>query len=116
MYNELPDDLKNEIYSYLDQNHAHERKEGQTDEQFYYKTRKRALGEFKNKIWGITSEQLACITIAWDQQFRDLFDRLGIADTRPYVDKFISPVLIDPVLDNYLLGDVQAEDTSDLAD
>lgn len=116
MYNELPEDLKNEIYSYLDQNHAHERKEGQTDEQFYYKTRKRALGEFKDKIWGITSEQLACVTIAWDQQFRDLFDRLGIADTRPYVDKFISPVLIDPVLDNYLLGDVQAEDTSDLAD
>jgi len=116
LYNELPEDLKNEIYVYLDQNHAHERKEGQTDEQFYYKTRKRALGEFKNKIWGITSEQLACITIAWDQQFRDLFDRLGIADTRPYVDKFISPVLVDPVLDNYLLGDVQAEDTSDLAD
>ena len=116
LYNELPEDLKNEIYVYLDQNHAHERKEGQTDEQFYYKTRKRALGEFKNKIWGITSEQLVCITIAWDQQFRDLFDRLGIADTRPYVDKFISPVLVDPVLDNYLLGDVQAEDTSDLAD
>ena len=116
LYNELPEDLKNEIYSYLDQNHAHERKEGQTDEQFYYKTRKRALGEFKNKIWGITSEQLACITIAWDQQFRDLFDRLGMADTRPFVDEFISPISVKPVFNNYLLGDVQVEDTSDLAD
>jgi fructose/tagatose bisphosphate aldolase len=116
LYNELPEDLKNEIYVYLDQNHAHERKEGQTDEQFYYKTRKRALGEFKKKIWGISKDQLVKITTAWDQQFRDLFDRLGVADTRPYVDKFISPVPVEPVFNNYLLGDVQAEDTSDLAD
>ncbi len=47
-----------EIYAWLDKNNANERKEGQTDEQFYYKTRKRALGEFKQKIWGITPEQL----------------------------------------------------------
>ena len=116
LYNELPEDLRNEIYAYLDQNHSNERKEGQTAEQFYYKTRKRALGEFKGKIWGISPDQLANITAAWDTQFRDLFDRLGVADTRPYVDKFISPVLVEPVLKDYLQGVVQAEDTTDLAD
>jgi fructose/tagatose bisphosphate aldolase len=116
LYDNLPDDLKGEIYSYLDQNHVHERKEGQTDEQFYYKTRKRALGIFKEKIWNIAPEQLANVTAAWEQQFQSLFDRLGIADTRPFVDDFIKPVIVQPDLKDYLLGDVEAEDTSDLAD
>ncbi len=116
LYNELPEDLRMEIYAYLDKNHSNEKKDGQTSEQFYYKTRKRALGEFKGKIWGITPNQLAKITTAWDSQFRNLFDRLGIANTRPYVDKFIQPVAVEPVLQDYLLGVVQTEDTSDLAD
>ncbi len=116
LYDELPEDLKNEIYAYLDENHAHERKSGQTDEQFYYKTRKRALGEFKKKIWGISADQLAKITAAWEIQFRDLFDRLGVADTRQYVEQHISKVVIEPKLEDYLLGGVKQEDTSDLAD
>jgi fructose/tagatose bisphosphate aldolase len=116
LYDELPEDLKNEIYAYLDENHAHERKSGQTDEQFYYKTRKRALGEFKKKIWGISADQLAKITAAWEVQFRDLFDRLGVADTRQYVEQHISKVVIEPNLEDYLLGGVKQEDTSDLAD
>ena len=116
LYDELPEDLKNEIYAYLDKNHAHERKSGQTDEQFYYKTRKRALGEFKKKIWGISADQLAKITAAWEIQFQDLFDRLGVADTRQYVEQHISKVVIEPNLEDYLLGGVKQEDTSDLAD
>jgi len=116
LYDELPEDLKNEIYAYLDENHAHERKSGQTDEQFYYKTRKRALGEFKKKIWGISADQQAKITAAWEIQFRDLFDRLGVADTRQYVEQHISKVVIEPNLEDYLLGGVKQEDTSDLAD
>lgn len=116
LYDELPEDLRAEIYAWLDENNAHERKEGQTDEQFYYKTRKRALGEFKNKIWGITPEQLEKITKAWDKQFRDLFERLGMANTRQYVDKHIKEVKVEAKLEDYLLGSTEQEDTSDLAD
>ncbi len=116
LYDELPDDLRAEIYAWLDKNNAHERKEGQTDEQFYYKTRKRALGEFKKKIWGITPAQLEKITKAWDKQFRDLFERLGIADTRQYVDKYVKEVNVKANLEDYLLGGGKQEDTSDLAD
>jgi fructose/tagatose bisphosphate aldolase len=116
LYDQLPDELRSEIYSYLDQNHAHERKEGQTEEQFYYKTRKRALGPFKTKIWSISSDQLEKIIKSWDIQFRDLFDRLGMAGTRKYVDKHIRSVQVEPKLEDYLLGDEKQEDTSDLAD
>ena len=116
LYDEMPADLKSEIYAYLDKNHAHERKSDQTDEQFYYKTRKRALGEFKKKIWSISPDQLAKVNAAWEIQFRDLFDRLRIADTRQYVDQHIREVVIEPKLEDYLLGEVKQEDTTDLAD
>lgn len=116
LYDEMPADLKREIYAYLDKNHAHERKSDQTDEQFYYKTRKRALGEFKKKIWSISPDQLAKINAAWEIQFRDLFDRLRMADTRQYVDQHIREVVIEPKLEDYLLGGVKQEDTTDLAD
>ncbi len=116
LYDKMPADLKSEIYAYLDKNYAHERKSGQTDEQFYYKTRKRALGEFKKKIWRLSPDQLAKVNAAWEIQFRDLFDRLGMADTRQYVDQHIREVVIEPKLEDYLLGGVKQEDTTDLAD
>lgn len=116
LFQEMPEDLVKEIYAYLDENNAHERKSGQTDEQFYYKTRKRALGVFKKKIWGISEDQKAKITAAWDIQFRNLFNRLGMADTRKYVDQHIREVFIDPLLEDYMLDGVKEEDTSDLAD
>lgn len=116
LYNELPEELVGEIYTYLDKNHTHERKSGQTDEQFYYKTRKRALGVFKKQIWDIADDQLAKIIAAWDVQFRNLFECLGVADTRKYVDQYIQEVVIEPKLEDYLLGGVKKEDTTDLAD
>jgi len=116
LFDELPEDLRSEIYAWLDKNYAHERKEGQTDEQFYYKTRKRAFGEFKRKIWNITPEQKEKIKKAWDKQFRDLFKRLAVADTRQYVDKYVKEVKIEAKLEDYLLGSIKQEDTSDLAD
>jgi fructose-bisphosphate aldolase class II len=116
LYNEMPDGLRNEIYTYLDQNNAHERKEGQTDEQFYYKTRKRALGVFKKAIWSMTPDQIEKVNAAWTVQFRDLFDRLGMADTRPHVDQHIRPTHVPAKLSDYLQSETEAEDTSDLAD
>ena len=47
IFDRLPDGLRSEIYAYLDKNFASERKPDMTDEQFYYKTRKNAIGPFK---------------------------------------------------------------------
>ena len=116
LYAEIPEKLREEIYAYLDQNHASERKEGQTDEQFYYKTRKRALGPFKSSIWSIDQDHLANVIAAWDTQFRNLFSSLGVADTRPYVDDHIRLVKAPARLADYLSGEAEQEDTSDLAD
>ena len=49
----LPADLRAEMMAWCLANCADERKPGETDEQFLYKTRKKALGPFKEALWSI---------------------------------------------------------------
>ena len=52
----LPADLQERLRSWLDENAAGERKSGDTDEQFYYKARKKAIGPFKREFWSLPEE------------------------------------------------------------
>jgi fructose/tagatose bisphosphate aldolase len=115
VYDRIPDDLKSEMYAYLDQNHASERKPDMTDEQFYYKTRKYAIGKFKDKTWKLPANTKQDITQALENQFTQLFTDLGMTDTRLYIDAMVKPVVIEPALKDYL-GEAAAEEVSDLAD
>lgn len=118
LYDRLPQDLIAEVHAYLDENQANERKPEMTDEQFYYKSRKRALGPFKQRIWGLPTDVKENICQAWENQFRQLFNLLAIENTRQYVDKFIRAPKIKPDLQMYLdlAGASAEEDISDLAD
>ena len=115
-YELVPDDLRSEMYAYLDKNHSDERKEGQTEEQFYYKTRKRAIGPFKSEVWDMSGEALSSIESAWETQFRALFERLNVVNTRKMVESTFDPVVVQPELDLYLSDSADEEDVSDLAD
>jgi fructose/tagatose bisphosphate aldolase len=115
IYDRIPDDLRSEMYAYLDKNHASERKPEMTDEQFYYKTRKYAIGEFKDKTWKLSDSTKNEITKALEKQFHQLFTDLGMQDTRMYTEATIKPALIEPSLKDYL-GEAAAEEVSDLAD
>ncbi len=53
LFDRLPADLRAEMYAYLDVKSAAERKPDMTDEQFYYKTRKNAVGPFKKQTWNM---------------------------------------------------------------
>ena len=116
MFEHLPDDLRKEIYAYLDENHSDERKDGQTDEQFYYKTRKRAIGPFKQKLWHLPDDTTQQIQDAWQEQFTSLFERLNIQGTKTIVDQFTEMVIVEPLLKDYLDVEATEEDVSDLAD
>jgi fructose/tagatose bisphosphate aldolase len=115
-YDVLPEELREDIYAYLRENHAHERKAEWTDEQFYYKTRKRALGPFKKEIYALPNSFKEKIGSIWEAKFSNLFHLLGLENTRDYVEKFVSPVPVPPRLSDYLGGEADAEDVSDLAD
>lgn len=115
-FERLPSELKARVNVWLDQNHAPDRKEGMTDEQFYYKTRKNAIGPFKQDMWNMPAENRDEIRDAWEETFTTLFDLLGIRDTKKYVDQTVKPVVIKPSVKDYLGEAVVEEDVSDLAD
>ena len=116
LFDRLPDDLRKEMYAYLDEKNAADRKPGMTDEQFYYKTRKNVIGPFKAATWRMPAEKKAEIGQAWEAQFKKLFTSLAIADTRQYVDRFIRTVAVVPDKRFYLGASASEEDVSDLAD
>lgn len=115
-YDRIPDELRGEMYKFLDEKYAAERKPGMTDEQFYYKTRKNAIGPFKRQSWGLPAAVREEIGKAWEQQFNKLFASFGLADTQKYIKKHIQPVIIPPTLRDFLGEDSGVEDVSDLAD
>lgn len=116
LFDRLPADLRAEMYAYLDEKSAGERKPGMTDEQFYYKTRKNAIGPFKRQTWGMPAEKQAEIGEAWEAQFIKLFNLLGLRDTRKFVDQTIQARPVQPSLKFYLGEAAGEEDVSDLAD
>jgi fructose/tagatose bisphosphate aldolase len=116
LYDHLPEPVSRQIYAYLDEHHADERKPDQSDEQFRYKTRKRALGPFKKTLWDLPTSIRSEIEKAWEAQFDLLFDRLNIKDTLTEVERHVRPVLVPPELAMYMEAGDSADDVSDLAD
>jgi fructose/tagatose bisphosphate aldolase len=88
----LPADLRAEMMAWCVANCAGERKDGETDEQFLYKTRKKALGPFKRQLWSLPDEAQERIGANLRSRFGILFDRLRIGGTRELVDRYIAPV------------------------
>ena len=52
----FPEELHREIEAWCIENAADERKPDQTDEQFIYTTRKKAIGPFKRELWDLASQ------------------------------------------------------------
>jgi len=116
LYNAMPDDLRNEIYEWLRLNAADERKPSDTEEQFFYKSRKKAIGPFKAKLWGLPDDKRAEIGAVWEKQFKFLFEQLNIRDTWKQMEKHVEPVVVHKTLADFGVAEKEAEDVTGLAD
>jgi fructose-bisphosphate aldolase class II len=94
LYDALPAKDRDDIYAWLRDNAKDERKEKDSDEQFFYKTRKKALGPFKRKFWDMPEDVKAKLAKAYDAKFGFLFEQLAINGTRKYVEKHVKPVAL----------------------
>ena len=94
LYDALPGGLRDEVYAWLRENAKDERKEKDSDEQFFYKTRKKALGPFKKKFWDLPNDLKAKLAKGYDEKFGFLFEQLGMKGTAKYVKKHVKPVTI----------------------
>jgi len=85
----LPADLRGRIRVWLDENAAGERKSGDTNEQFYYKSRKKAIGPFKRDFWSLPQDVRAAIASDLEKTFAFLFEQLNVNGTEEQVNRFI---------------------------
>jgi len=85
-YDHMDPKLKQEIYEWLKVNCKDEQKEGQTEDQFLYKTRKKALGPFKNKIWTQEAKYKDETLAALKTQFEYLFTQLNLFNTTKWIE------------------------------
>jgi hypothetical protein len=94
LYDHLPESLRQQVYAWLQVNAKDERKPNDTDEQFFYKTRKKALGPFKKAMWDMPTDAKAKLSAAYDEKFAFLFDQLKVGGTTAVVGRFVdAPVL-----------------------
>lgn len=89
LFEQMPAELRARIYKWLDENASEERKKGDSDEQFYYKSRKKALGPFKKDLWELPEDVKEKFAAAYDKTFSFLFEQLRIGGTSDAVTRFV---------------------------
>jgi len=86
----FPAELHAEIEGWCYDNAADERKADQTDAQFVYTSRKKALGPFKRRLWELPTRDAILETQRDKIVF--LFEQLGVIGSRAMVDRYVTPV------------------------
>ena len=87
----LPAAFRTKLYAWLRENAASERKAGQTDEQFFYTARKKAIGPFKREWWDLPADARAVLGAALEKQFAFLLESLRVPGTAAMVARYVRP-------------------------
>ena len=93
----MPSDLREKMYVWIRENLKAELKEGMTDEQFIYKSRKKSLGPFKKELMSLSQEIRDKIGKELEEKFDFLFGKLNIKDTKKLVDEYIKPAKVGKI-------------------
>ena len=99
----LPAKFREEVYGFIKQEYSKEWKEGQTEEQFIYSTRKKGFGPLKDKWWQLPAEVKEPVMKALESQFGLLFEKLKVIQTMDIVKKTVKPVIVAKEISSRLL-------------
>ena len=91
----FPKDLREKIYAWLRENCSADRKEGMSDEQFIYKTRKKGFGPFKKELMDLPEKLSAAIGQELEEKFTFLFQKLNATNTEALVNRYIKPIRVE---------------------
>ena len=87
---QFPAELKAEMYAWLQENAKEERKPKDTEEQFIYKARKKAIGPFKRQLWGMPAANREAIGASLEERFARLMTLLKIGGTADVVKQVVA--------------------------
>ena len=82
-------EIKDAIRAFCVEQAADEKTPDETDEQFVYKTRKKALGPFKKRLWEMPKEAKDGIIGELEAKFEFLMQKLGVFDTVDIVNEHV---------------------------
>jgi fructose-bisphosphate aldolase, class II len=88
----FPSSLMNAVNDWCRTNAAGERKDGQTEEQFLYTTRKKAIGPLKRELWELETKDEILASQAAKIAF--LFSNLKVNGSMALVEQYIKPVAV----------------------
>lgn len=94
----FPADFREELYAKLRTEFAAEKKKGETDEQFIYKTRKKGFGVMKEAFWNLPDSVRTGLRNELQSRFEFLYQKLNVGNTVELVQKTVTPVEIKPNL------------------
>ncbi|MFZ3136026.1 MAG: class II fructose-bisphosphate aldolase [Thermodesulfovibrionales bacterium] len=100
----LPSEFREEVYGFIKQEYAKEWKEGQTEEQFMYSTRKKGFGPIKKKWWDLSFSVKESIMKELGDKFALLFTKLKVGNTTEIVKKTVKPVVVKKEINRELVG------------
>ncbi|MBN2097561.1 MAG: class II fructose-bisphosphate aldolase [Candidatus Omnitrophica bacterium] len=100
----FPGELRAKIYQWLKDNCAADRKEGMSEEQFIYKTRKKGFGPFKQELMDLPQATREAIAQELKDKFAFLFKKLNAANTEALVNKYVRPTRIKKSIPPALLN------------
>ena len=86
----FPAELHATIEGWCFENALDERKADQTDQQFVYTSRKKAIGPFKRELWDLATKDE--ILAAQAAKIAFLFRELGVVGSRAMVDRYVRPL------------------------
>jgi fructose-bisphosphate aldolase class II len=116
LYDHMPAELRGEIYEWLKMNAKDERKPSDSDEQFFYKTRKKAIGPFKKQMWDLPESARSTLAAVYDEKFTFLFNQLSIGGTADVVARFVKAPTIHRLDPTRAVTVSAAPDDADLSD
>jgi fructose/tagatose bisphosphate aldolase len=85
-----PESLRQEMYDWVRANAADERKPKDSEAQFIYKARKKAVGPFKKQFWSLPKEIRSAIGVSLEKTFAFLFEQLAVGGTKKFVTQSVS--------------------------
>ena len=112
----VPEPLRQEMHEWLKVNAADERKPQDSDAQFFYKSRKKAVGPFKRQFWSLPQVARDALGESLEKQFSFLFEQLGIGGTAETVAQLVHTREIHQPLPERGVKATKAESVEGLAD
>jgi fructose-bisphosphate aldolase class II len=85
------------MYDWVREHAAGDRRSQDTDQQFIYKARKKAIGAFKRELWALDAGARQAIGAALQDRFTCLMRRLNVAGSAGLVSTYVqtSPAAAD---------------------